>query len=148
MSSQTLSRNGPSVQIAPDFSVHGLFSPSGIANFLGIRYATIPARFRLSRLLPLDRESHRDNDAIDATEYGPVCSQPADTLIDQRRYLLEGLGNVGNGPMHVEDSLRVNIYVPPKALEPGADSLPVYAWIHGGGWTTGDGNTSKSMALE
>ena len=40
-----------------------------------------------------------------------------------------------------EDCLLLNVYVPEVAGEPGL--LPVLVWIHGGGYTGGDGTSQK-----
>ena len=40
-----------------------------------------------------------------------------------------------------EDCLLLNVYVPEVVGEPGL--LPVLVWIHGGGYTGGDGTSQK-----
>jgi para-nitrobenzyl esterase len=60
------------------------------------------------------------NGVRDATEFAPSCPQPP--------------GPFGVG-VRSEDCLYLNVYTPSLR---GKD-LPVFVWIHGGGWTTGAG---------
>lgn len=55
----------------------------------------------------------------DASEFGPVSHQPADT---------RGTRFGGKTPLHSEDCLYLNIWAPAVHDEP----LPVMFWIHGG----------------
>jgi para-nitrobenzyl esterase len=64
----------------------------------------------------------------DATEYGPVCPQPASLLT-----------STVHSP-HDEDCLVLNVWAPREALVGGGVPLPVLVWIHGGGFTTGMGH--------
>ncbi|KAK6369473.1 hypothetical protein LTS17_009379 [Exophiala oligosperma] len=136
---------GPVLDISAKCKVCGALSSTGVVNFLGIPFATIPARFRQSKLLNL--EDACNSGILDATRYGPICPQPYDPLISRRMYLYEGLVPLleveGMPVMDLEECLRVNVFVPPGALHGRTAKLPVYANIHGGGWTTGNGNTSS-----
>lgn len=136
---------GPILDIGAKCKVRGAFSSTGVANFLGIPFATVPARFRQSKLL--DLEDACNGGILDATRYGPICPQPHDPLIKRRLYLYEGLTPLlevdGMPVMDLKECLRVNVFVPPEALDGRTAKLPVYANIHGGGWTTGNGNTSS-----
>ncbi len=81
--------------------------------FLGIPYANPPQRFVYSSLYSPTGKT------INATEYGPQCSQ----------------GGSGS-----EDCLFLNIQTPyiPKQGDK-SDLRPVMFWIHGGGFTGGSG---------
>ncbi|WP_312150563.1 MULTISPECIES: carboxylesterase/lipase family protein [Paenibacillus] len=63
----------------------------------------------------------------DASEFGPVSHQPADT---------RGTRFGGKTPLHSEDCLYLNIWAPAVHDEP----LPVMFWIHGGTFVTGAGS--------
>ncbi|EED19745.1 carboxylesterase, putative [Talaromyces stipitatus ATCC 10500] len=145
MANELTFKPGPSITISDTVKVESLLSSTGVANFLGIPYATVPARFRQCRLLDLESATPSDGGVLKATEYGPVCSQPGEIWESDRAFMLEGLRPLlkvnGKVIKSSEDCLRVNIHVSPETLVSGAKKLPVYAWIHGGGWTIGDGNT-------
>ncbi|MGE7612596.1 carboxylesterase/lipase family protein [Paenibacillus sp. NPDC101420] len=63
----------------------------------------------------------------DASEFGPVSHQPADT---------RGTRFGGLTPRHSEDCLYLNVWSP---ASPG-EALPVMFWIHGGTFVTGAGS--------
>lgn len=63
----------------------------------------------------------------DASEFGPVSHQPADT---------RGTRFGAKAPIHSEDCLYLNIWSPADKDEP----LPVMVWIHGGTFVTGAGS--------
>ena len=82
--------------------------------FQGIPYADQPRRFEYSQL-------SSKTDSINATAYGPSCSQP---------YV--------NGTS--EDCLFLNIQTPYLPKQGSSEGLrPVHFWIHGGGYTGGTG---------
>ncbi|KIV78793.1 hypothetical protein PV11_06403 [Exophiala sideris] len=101
-----------------------------VSNYLGIQYATIPARFRQAQ--PIDHSSLTG--VVDATKYGPMCPQA----------VRPGRGELPlfQGLTQAEDSmdefacLRLNVYTPTAQH---SSPLPVLAWIHGGGFVFGDG---------
>ncbi|KAF7316340.1 hypothetical protein MIND_00152800 [Mycena indigotica] len=109
---------------------HGLWHPSStpeapIHQFRGIKYATIPARFRQSCL-------NTDLPAlVDCTQYGPICPQL------QKKSLEEELFGMGHDvPQHILEQnefecLNLNITCP-AGLTPRS-RIPVMLWVHGGG---------------
>lgn len=119
---------------AEKLKVQGIINPSTkVTNYLGIQYASIPARFRQSQIINLS-----DLDGVlDATQYGPRC--PQITLNrPETAHLYEGVRRSSEYPMDEFGCLRLNIYVPQDAPE---EPLPVLVWIHGGGFIFGDGNS-------
>ncbi|KAH8819077.1 para-nitrobenzyl esterase [Xylogone sp. PMI_703] len=119
-----------------DLRLHGFISVQGVANFLNIPFARIPARFKTATPLSLT-ELKGD---LDASQYGPKCPQPPDNIhiimhnmfekqsMDQRQSEL--------------DCLHVNIYGPPEAIfDKKGERLPVFAYIHGGAFNAGDNTT-------
>jgi para-nitrobenzyl esterase len=65
----------------------------------------------------------------DATQFGPGCPQKLSTFAT---------------PPFNEDCLFLNVYT--ASLDQG-DSRPVIVWIHGGGWTQGDGRGFDGIKL-
>lgn len=113
--------------------IRGFQSLEGVINYLGIRYAEIPARFSNSRLE--DLSTH--NGVLDATQYGPRCPQPHNMGRERRKHLYEGTEPVTSIPMSEFECLNLNIFAPPTASNP--IKLPVVVWIHGGGFIFGEG---------
>ncbi|KAH7379520.1 Alpha/Beta hydrolase protein, partial [Pyrenochaeta sp. MPI-SDFR-AT-0127] len=91
--------------------------------FLGIKYASIPARFSHSTYLAPAPGSN-----ISALEYAPSCVQPA-------------CGSSGT-PSCDEDCLHLNIWTPylPNGKQTTDKRKAVIVWIHGGGFTSGTGS--------
>lgn len=116
-----------------DVQVRGFLSSARVANYLGIRYAKIPARFRNAELLSLNNSKG----IIDATNYGSRCPQPWNAGRERRQHLYEGVQNASDIPVSEFECLNLNIWTPPNVLE--AMKLPVVVWIHGGGMIFGDG---------
>lgn len=96
----------------------------GVNVWRGIPFAAPPVgelRFRA----PQPPESW--NGVRDASEYGPVSHQPADT---------KGTRFGGTEPIQSEDCLYLNVWSPAVRSE----NLPVMVWIHGGTFVTGAGS--------
>ncbi|KAG8777340.1 hypothetical protein FRC12_000429 [Ceratobasidium sp. 428] len=94
-----------------------------INKWLGIRYAQDTAgsnRWRPpQRVLPSTRA------VFNATQFGPAC--------------LQGRADGGNGTaVQSEDCLRINVFAPANA-----ERLPVYIYIHGGGFDSGASSDPK-----
>ncbi|KAL4820364.1 carboxylesterase [Aspergillus spinulosporus] len=116
-----------SVRISAEAELKGFTSALGVAHFLGVQFARIPARH---------------SGVVDATEYGPICPQPPDHLRGVRQHLFAG-APAANLSQSEYDCLRLNIYAPASAVTSG-EKLPVFVWIHGGGWTIENGNADFS----
>ncbi|KAM0208142.1 hypothetical protein ACHAQI_007152 [Fusarium lateritium] len=119
---------GDNSQLAAFLSKHN------VVNFLNIKYANIPTRFRRATPVSLyDLPS-----PYDATRYGPRCPQEAGTLHLSMSHLFERVSAVQQLSDETE-CLNLNIYTPPSAIRTDAGPLlPVFVWIHGGGFNAGD----------
>ncbi|XP_015793534.1 carboxylesterase 4A-like [Tetranychus urticae] len=82
--------------------------------FLGIKYATVPKRFKYSTLL-----NQRWDGILKANEYGPICPQQDAKLATS------------------EDCLYLNVWRPTGLSD--ETLLPVLFWVHGSGWRHGSG---------
>lgn len=103
-----------------------------VENYLGIQYATIPARFRPSQVTDLSSL----NGVLDATQYGPRCPQNP-MVRTETAHLYQGVRLGSEDSLDEFGCLRLNIYTPPQPHQP----FPVLVWIHGGGFIFGDGNS-------
>ncbi|KAG2146296.1 Alpha/Beta hydrolase protein [Suillus clintonianus] len=97
-----------------------------IHQFRGIKYASVPARFRQSKLVTSYPSS------VDATRHGPICPQPDRQSLEEE---LIGLAD-SDIPRQVFkrdefECLNLNITCP--AGHHRQSQLPVMVWIHGGG---------------
>lgn len=114
--------------------IDGFISKQGVANFLGIPFARVPQRFRAAQ------QTNLQPGTIDASQYGPRCPQGDDPLHSIMSNVFEKLSATQR--QDEETCLHVNIYVPGAIVEAAGDhSLPVFAWIHGGGFNNGDNTT-------
>lgn len=118
--------------------LHGFISTHGVANFLNVPYATIPARFKTAK--PLN-PANLDGD-LDASQYGPRCPQPADPI----HIIMHNMFEVQSMQQYSSefDCLHVNIYTPADLQ---GVKLPVFAYIHGGAFNCGDNTTEFGMSL-
>ncbi|KAJ7723365.1 Alpha/Beta hydrolase protein [Mycena metata] len=96
-----------------------------IHQYRGIKYASIPARFRQSQLLTTLPPT------TDASRYGPICPQLQKKCFEEELF---GLGQ--DVPLQVLEQnefecLNLNITCP--AGSPSRSRLPVMLWVHGGG---------------
>ncbi|KAK1848853.1 para-nitrobenzyl esterase [Colletotrichum chrysophilum] len=99
-----------------------------VNKFLGIPYATTPARF--SR--PESPEPWTE--PLDATEFGPACYQNFGlNELGPRPELLQTLFNTPKPP-ESEDCLRINVFAPDSTSNA---TRAVLVFIHGGGYQIG-----------
>ncbi|KAJ5329656.1 Carboxylesterase type B [Penicillium brevicompactum] len=95
----------------------------GVDQFLGIKYASIPARFEKAK--PVDNFEGR---IVDATKYGPRCPQ-ADVDV---RHLLRIPEDFEIAPEAEDEFECLNLEITCPANSSSAGPLPVIIWIHGG----------------
>ncbi|KAG8678119.1 hypothetical protein FRC08_018060, partial [Ceratobasidium sp. 394] len=94
-----------------------------INKWLGIRYAQDTAGS--NRWRPPQRVFPSTGSVFNATQFGPAC--------------LQGRADGGNGTaVQSEDCLRINVFAPESAK-----GLPVYIYIHGGGFDSGASSDPK-----
>jgi len=91
----------------------------GVERFLGIPYASPPVgALRWQAAEPV--ATHQG--VLQATDFGPACMQPTSSREPDLAMS--------------EDCLTLNVWLPARAEK----SLPVMVWIHGGGFTSGNGS--------
>jgi carboxylesterase type B len=138
MQSIDLRNNVSPIHLERDsISIRGFLSTSGVANFLGLKYATILLRFQDAVPAPLAGE-------VDGTKYGPRCPQKVDRI----HVLMENMFEKLSSDQRCDelDCLHLNIYAPPTASISGKEALPVFAWIHGGAFNNGDNTTEFGIS--
>ncbi|RDX46108.1 carboxylesterase [Lentinus brumalis] len=107
--------------------VHTVSTPdAAVHQYLGIKYASIPARFRQSRLY-----THYPPQT-DCSRHGPICPQPQYKSVEEELFNLTEDCIPNQALKQSEfDCLNLNITCPATATP---DShFPVMLWIHGGG---------------
>lgn len=97
-----------------------------IHQFRGIKYASVPARFRQSKLCT----SYPP--VVDSTRYGPICPQSSRRSVEEELIGLPESDLPRQGfPQNEFECLNLNITCP--ANQNCESRLPVMVWIHGGG---------------
>lgn len=111
-----------------------LSQQSTVANFRGLQYARIPARWY--EAVPIDPT--KECGTIDVTQWGPRCPQPMDLLHEATSHLYPRMATLDRQSEF--ECLNLNICVPRDQLgKKGKRGLPVLVWIHGGSFLFGDG---------
>ncbi|KAF9949704.1 hypothetical protein BGZ72_008570 [Mortierella alpina] len=102
-----------------------------VAIFRNVPFGTVPKRWRAAV------KSEAWTGVRDATKQGPVCPQTPSVFPLHR---LVPTDSALRGPVPEQDelnALNLNIFVPLKSLQPGAEPIPVMTYIHGGAFRDG-----------
>ncbi|KAJ5714356.1 uncharacterized protein N7483_011537 [Penicillium malachiteum] len=126
------------LQVFPDLTIQGTSGPANVINFLGLKYASISARFR--EAVPTGSLKTHTGE-IDATQYGPRCAQWVMPALDSVQESFSGYNPPSKLPDSEFDCFVVNVYTPPDGLQKNERLLPVLVQIHGGALSLGDGNS-------
>ncbi|KAJ7154740.1 Alpha/Beta hydrolase protein [Mycena filopes] len=119
-----------------------------IHQYRGIKYASVPARFRQSRLLTTLPPT------TDASRYGPICPQLHKKCFEEELF---GLGQDAQHQVLEQNEFEcLNLNVTCPAGLTSRSRLPVMLWVHGGGdrgygssWIYDGGSiVRKSMLIE
>ncbi|KAH9057916.1 alpha/beta-hydrolase [Lactarius deliciosus] len=95
-----------------------------IHQYRGIKYASIPARFRQAKLFTSYRSS------TDATRYGPICPQPKGKTNEEELFAFTGAETSAQNFKQIEsECLNLNITCPGGLTR--ESRLPVMVWVHG-----------------
>ncbi|KAH9477763.1 Lipase 3 [Psilocybe cubensis] len=107
---------------------HPLSTPdTPIHQFLGIKYAHIPARFRQSVLCTTYPP------IVDASKHGPICPQQRATKSMEETLFGIPLDEIPNQNLKQDEFECLNLNITcPAGLTPDS-RLPVMIWVHGGG---------------
>jgi carboxylesterase type B len=104
------------------------FTIGNVAEFRGVPFATIPARFRRA-----EKVTSLSEGTFDATKYGPYPAQPPEDEAGEvflfGPYCENFHAEERKRKMSEDDCLNVNIVTPKDAV--GTKKLPVVAWIYG-----------------
>ena len=104
------------------------FTQGNVAEFRGLPFATIPARFRRA-----EKITSVPGRTIDATNWGPYPPQPPEDRVAQiflfGEYVKNHFAEEDQRTMSEESCLNLNIVTPKNAI--GSKSLPVMVWIYG-----------------
>lgn len=118
--------------------INGFLSTQNIENYLGIKYARIPSRFRPAVLISPHISTSPSK--VSAVNFGPRCPQPRNFGREKRHHLYEGVTPMTETKVDEMECLCLNVFAPHRD-ETAKGRLPVVAWIHGGGFVYGDGGS-------
>ncbi|KAJ7698649.1 carboxylesterase [Mycena rosella] len=120
-----------------------------IHQYRGIKYASIPARFRQSHLLTTLPPK------TEASHYGPICPQPQKKSFEEELFAL-GRDDVPHQVPEQNEFECLNLNITCPAGLTSQSRVPVMLWVHGGGdkgygssWIYDGGSiVRKSMLIE
>ncbi|EEA26279.1 hypothetical protein EYB25_003522 [Talaromyces marneffei] len=108
---------------------------SGLNSWHGIRYAQAPLGHRRWQV-SVPPQTKFNGTFLDASTHGPTCPQAPDHLTTP-----EPAWTASTSVS--EDCLFLNVWAPEDAAD-----LPVFVWIHGGGYGSGNADADMSWMVE
>lgn len=127
-----------------DLTIKGFISTEEVVNYLSVPFATIPARWRQSKLL----DPTLQKGTISATAYGYRAPQSIDELHDLMSHLVERPSN--RDPYSEHNCLQLNIYAPANYEHFNVETLPrlpILVRVHGGGLNHGENSECGNIFL-
>ncbi|KAH7416745.1 Alpha/Beta hydrolase protein [Cadophora sp. MPI-SDFR-AT-0126] len=125
-------------------------SENEVWQFRGIKYASIPGRFRQSTLnTSFEKET-------DTTRYGPKCPQPPQNVHLEDSLIALPTSITTHQPNVFSEFNCLNLNITAPAGAKAGDNLPVLVYIHGGGgfsgsnsdwWCDGGSVVKRSMEI-
>ena len=123
-------------------------SSQNVIEYRGLKYASIPGRWKESTLLDSLPTDPSQNDIHDATKFGPSCpqnraAQAWDLTLVGDAVLPCEQGQGKEEVMNEFECLHLNVVVPRQSQESvkigkqKSGELPVFVWVHGGGLSMG-----------
>ncbi|KAI8940531.1 hypothetical protein NX059_004209 [Plenodomus lindquistii] len=106
----------------------------GVVQFLGLKYATLRNRLANAELV-----EEYGSQITDATRYGPPPVSPIGAINNEFNFIQKTLPLPDVSPHSAIEGLNLNISIPCNEdgkIDPNAN-LPVYVFIHGGGFAVG-----------
>ena len=102
-------------------------SDAPVHQYLGIKYASVPARFRQSKLV----KSYPPQ--VDATSHGPICPQPRLGKSFEESLFALAEEDIPEQVLKYDEFECLNLNITcPAGLTPQS-RVPVMLWVHGGG---------------
>ncbi|KAK9453470.1 Alpha/Beta hydrolase protein [Dipodascopsis uninucleata] len=136
-------------------TLKGVVSEGDTEEFLGIPYATIAERWTAPTRYRSEEEYVRDYGTqgstaveIDCTKYGPRSSQN-DSDDPSHNFMSSWFTRLSNRRVQAESQLHLNVICPSASLLPRdlKSLLPVFVYIHGGGFNNGDSSCETDATL-
>ncbi|KAH8595663.1 putative carboxylesterase [Bisporella sp. PMI_857] len=108
----------------------GFLGHDGIIQYLGIKYATLKNAFSDAQIF-----DYHDLESLNATTYGPSAILAPDACNTEFGLIQKSLP-ITEAPQSETECLNLNITAPVETLSESS-ALPVFVFIHGGGFGTG-----------
>jgi carboxylesterase type B len=133
-SRDTGSNTSSALQVDLGYSVYRGFlnETTGLNTWLGVRFAAPPTGSNRWQA-PQPPYENRSS-TFQANEYAPICYQAPDAGLEVQPV---------NQSLASEDCLFLNVWSPANAT----GYLPVFVWIHGGGYGAGSGRQDQSALI-
>ncbi|KAK5192072.1 hypothetical protein LTR47_003529 [Exophiala xenobiotica] len=104
----------------------------GVHQFLGVQYATLENRLAESKV----KTAYPSGGSVDATKHGPSSYYPPTAFDNEMSFIQQTIPKPTVVHSDLE-CLNLNITVPKTTGNSTGKKLPVFVWIHGGGFILG-----------